>query len=501
MLRALIDVWFIFAPSAGYILQVQEMTRTRRTDGYSLEGSLILLACNALRVIYFFGEPFAVALLLQSCVTILVQLALVLTVLKINVAHAVLAEELAKLPSWVPTSSSFASMPSLVNVAGGMSMSSMVSGVIVADDAASEGTPTVDDTTGDDVTGGSRRRPAKRSHASTHSGHHHHNHNNHTHHHGSKHPASKSPRRGGGGVATWTPRQFLMRFIIGFTSSFAVSMVAFMQIPGTAQLVGYLSMGVEATLVIPQLMLNRRRQSCEGLALSLVGNWILGDVVKTIYFIVLSQPAPFLACAISQLTLDGVLIYQLVAYRAPSPPATTAAALTANARSGVVTTPAGSPIPSPAAANAVATASHVDGKRHHRRHRRTMSLGQQAAPTHETVPLVSAPPESVTPVNRPSSRPPPSPSHVAVPVPAMDSPLSRKAGASPTRPTSIPALRPLGSTDALPVASLAAGAAAGAIPTLAAVDPGVVAEHETSVKSHSTLRMGDSTDSDLGFTV
>jgi hypothetical protein len=248
MFRAFIDVWFIFAPSAGYILQVQEMNRSRRTDGYSLEGSLLMLVCNALRIIYFFGEPFAVALLLQSVITISVQTALVLTVLKINMAKAVISEDLAHLPSWVPTGGSFATSPSIVTAAGSALQK-------VANRAA---------------------------------------------------PA---------GVASWTPRQFLTRFLVSFCCAFLFCMFTFSQFSGAEKLLGYLAMGVESTLIIPQLLLNHRRKSCEGLALSLVGNWILGDITKTIYFVVLSQPAPFLLCAFSQLALDGVLIHQLVKYR------------------------------------------------------------------------------------------------------------------------------------------------------------------------------------------
>eukprot|EP00672_Neobodo_designis_P000282 CAMPEP_0174883766 /NCGR_PEP_ID=MMETSP1114-20130205/85430_1 /TAXON_ID=312471 /ORGANISM="Neobodo designis, Strain CCAP 1951/1" /LENGTH=493 /DNA_ID=CAMNT_0016119169 /DNA_START=58 /DNA_END=1539 /DNA_ORIENTATION=+ len=493
MFRAIVDVWFIFAPSAGYILQVQEMTRTRRTDGYSLEGSLILLACNALRVIYFFGEPFAVALLLQSFVTIAVQLALVLTVLKINVAHAVLAEELAKLPSWVPTGGSFAAMPSMIGAS--IPRSSMVSGTLV-----------LDDTTNANKTGDAD------------DGHHHH------HHHHSRSSRSrggggerstskrKGGKSGGGGVATWTPRQFLMRFIILFTSSFAVSMVAFMQIPGTPQLIGYLSMGVEATLVVPQLLLNKRRQSCEGLALSLVGNWILGDVVKTVYFIVLSQPAPFLACAISQLSLDGVLIYQLIAYRGPR-------------LNSEATLQSGSPAPSPVAANVV-TAPRTEGHRH-RTHRRTMSLQQAAvAPSQqqqqqaEAAPLMPPSSEPGTPSALPTRASEPVSPAAATGTVAIDMPPAAKPRGSTGGGTTTTARRsggghrssqhnrsaaasssPTGnaaggnSHTTSPAGALSAGAAAGAV-GFPLTDDGAVA-----AKSHSTIATGESTDSDLGYAV
>lgn len=211
------------------------------------------------------------------------------------------------------------------------------------------------------------------------------------------------------GVASWTPRAFVTRFVIGFLSLFVICLLLFLQVPQTVQLVGYTAMAVESALVIPQLLLNRSRRSCEGLALSLVGNWILGDVLKTIYFVVLSQPMPFLACAFAQLSLDGVLVYQLIAYRTPQGPNSNRA----------------TPAPSPVTAVALSSRSH-----------RQKHCALPTPPPAALSPSVSeGQPVIVAPVQDPVDKDAPPPSHRVVVVdstPLMVAPGTTRHSQLPT---------------------------------------------------------------------
>lgn len=52
------------------------------------------------------------------------------------------------------------------------------------------------------------------------------------------------------------------------------------------QLLGIFSLGLEATLGIPQLFSNWRSKSVEGVSLTMIVMWFLGDFAKTLYFII-----------------------------------------------------------------------------------------------------------------------------------------------------------------------------------------------------------------------
>lgn len=49
--------------------------------------------------------------------------------------------------------------------------------------------------------------------------------------------------------------------------------------------IGFLSMSIEATLGFPQLISNFRTKSVKGLSYTMIGMWFVGDLSKTIYFI------------------------------------------------------------------------------------------------------------------------------------------------------------------------------------------------------------------------
>jgi uncharacterized protein with PQ loop repeat len=52
------------------------------------------------------------------------------------------------------------------------------------------------------------------------------------------------------------------------------------------EMIGLVSMGIEATLGFPQAYSNWSKKSVQGLSISMIGMWFLGDFAKTVYFIV-----------------------------------------------------------------------------------------------------------------------------------------------------------------------------------------------------------------------
>lgn len=88
----LVDLVVIVGPVVGYVLQLHQMRSQRKADGYSVGVSAILLISATLRVAYYFGHPFAMALLLQAILMIFVQILVVVQVQKIRLAQSFVAE-------------------------------------------------------------------------------------------------------------------------------------------------------------------------------------------------------------------------------------------------------------------------------------------------------------------------------------------------------------------------------------------------------------------------
>jgi len=78
--------------------------------------------------------------------------------------------------------------------------------------------------------------------------------------------------------------------------------------------IGYLALLVESTLALPQVYANYCNQSTVGLSFTLVVSWFIGDIFKTIYFIVTAAPIQFVFCGIVQLIIDIIVFLQIFTY-------------------------------------------------------------------------------------------------------------------------------------------------------------------------------------------
>ncbi|KAI1728672.1 PQ loop repeat domain-containing protein [Ditylenchus destructor] len=71
---------------------------------------------------------------------------------------------------------------------------------------------------------------------------------------------------------------------------------------------------VEACLGLPQLFRNFARKSVSGMSVKMVLMWLIGDVGKTIYFVVRQNPAQFYICGSMQITIDILIMLQVFFY-------------------------------------------------------------------------------------------------------------------------------------------------------------------------------------------
>lgn len=77
-------------------------------------------------------------------------------------------------------------------------------------------------------------------------------------------------------------------------------------------LLGCIGLAVEATLPLPQIFANHRSGSCKGFRVSVLGAWILGDIMKMTYFFYSVEPIPwaFKLCGMFQCVCDLYLGFQ-----------------------------------------------------------------------------------------------------------------------------------------------------------------------------------------------
>ncbi|GAA5982043.1 hypothetical protein JCM10908_004715 [Rhodotorula pacifica] len=82
------------------------------------------------------------------------------------------------------------------------------------------------------------------------------------------------------------------------------------------QVLGFIALGLEATLPIPQVIDNYRAKSTAGFRRSVLAAWALGDFGKTLYFFVTpNNPLQFKLCGLFQLSVDLLLCVQTFMYR------------------------------------------------------------------------------------------------------------------------------------------------------------------------------------------
>ena len=71
------DILIIFIPSIGYFFQAMKFKQTKSTKGFAKFLCLLLLLANILRVFFWFGKRFSLALLFQSIIVIISQIYLI----------------------------------------------------------------------------------------------------------------------------------------------------------------------------------------------------------------------------------------------------------------------------------------------------------------------------------------------------------------------------------------------------------------------------------------
>lgn len=110
--------------------------------------------------------------------------------------------------------------------------------------------------------------------------------------------------------------QFLLYLFIALTA-LELLIAPFGSIyPAYSALIGYIGLSVEATLPLPQLYANAQSKSCKGFRFSVLASWILGDSMKMFWFFTATTEIPlaFKLCGVFQAICDALIGVQYFVY-------------------------------------------------------------------------------------------------------------------------------------------------------------------------------------------
>lgn len=127
-------------------------------------------------------------------------------------------------------------------------------------------------------------------------------------------PRLKTHRRWGG-FWQWTSYGAYCEFLIGAAAVLALGQLIFGGMEWYVTLIGMMSLGLESTLPIPQALSNYRQRSLKGFRPTVLISWVVGDILKLGYVVATNAPWQFKACAVFQISIDFVILYQAWIYR------------------------------------------------------------------------------------------------------------------------------------------------------------------------------------------
>lgn len=116
--------------------------------------------------------------------------------------------------------------------------------------------------------------------------------------------------------------------IMYFAAGLVVLELLLSHMPGLyatySNIIGCIGLAVEATLPLPQILMNNRTRSCKGLRLSLLASWVGGDCMKLVWFFTATSEIPwsFKISGMFQASCDWFLAAQYMMYSGRELPTT-----------------------------------------------------------------------------------------------------------------------------------------------------------------------------------
>ncbi|ODV90765.1 hypothetical protein CANCADRAFT_16922, partial [Tortispora caseinolytica NRRL Y-17796] len=117
----------------------------------------------------------------------------------------------------------------------------------------------------------------------------------------------------------WNEPVIYWKFLTGFIATLLMLQLIFGWSSTYIEIVGFLSTLIEAFLPVPQMIKIHTSQNSDGIRFSLIGSWLLGDLMKIIFYFNGSNISlQFKLCALLQAFFDICITYQTLRYRKSS---------------------------------------------------------------------------------------------------------------------------------------------------------------------------------------
>lgn len=120
----------------------------------------------------------------------------------------------------------------------------------------------------------------------------------------------------------WPSYVQYIEFLAGFILISAIAYLIFGRADVYISIIGFVALGMESMLPVPQLISNYKQKSLYGFRASTLIGWVGGDTFKTAYFFVQGSPLQFKVCALFQLSVDFIIVVQRLYYGNAPPQAT-----------------------------------------------------------------------------------------------------------------------------------------------------------------------------------
>ncbi|XP_055921731.1 solute carrier family 66 member 2-like isoform X1 [Eupeodes corollae] len=248
-----------------YVPQYREIKKTQDADGFSLHVCFALLIANSLRILFWFSKRYELPLLVQSVVmniTMFLMIHLCVKVKRNNANPAMRDREF-----------------------GGDDHCDLHLPKVIGDTDAGAGAST------------SSPDALKRSR--------------------SRHYLSDLDMKY---FWAWTDFQSYLDFMLVVWAVGAAITYLMLSIDWFMETVGFFAVFTEAMLGAPQFLRNFKNKSTYGMSIHMVVMWTLGDMFKTVYFILRKAPNQFWICGTLQVSLDIAILLQVHIYRKNSQP-------------------------------------------------------------------------------------------------------------------------------------------------------------------------------------
>ncbi|KAJ6504833.1 hypothetical protein C8R47DRAFT_1103800 [Mycena vitilis] len=112
----------------------------------------------------------------------------------------------------------------------------------------------------------------------------------------------------------WSTYTQHVEFLAGLILFQAILFLILGRFHAFVAVLGFIALGLESTLPIPQLISNYKQRSLYGFRMSTLIGWAGGDAFKTAYFFWHGSPVQFKVCAVFQLSIDFAIVVQRVLY-------------------------------------------------------------------------------------------------------------------------------------------------------------------------------------------